>query len=1005
MRTKEETSIQLLLASIVTMFGVMLILVTVAMSWELWMVPVILIGNTMVWCLHIGRAGSATFYENLCAGLLMVGFFFFSVHKATLFEMPAVACMLILVFSMFNKKRLLYMTASLYVLVLLYHFFLLRTITYDMGAQELVRLGLGGTVVLGALIIAVYRINRRREIRKQYDSTLVLLEESGKQNAEFLSNVSHELRTPINMVLGISDVILEKEICPELRSDLESIKMAGKRLSNQINNMLDYTEIVEGTLIPAREPYMITSLLNDIITMTAMQGGKHDLEMVFDLDPMMPAVLVGDVEKISHVMKILLDNSIKFTENGGINVCVNVRQESYGVNLIIDVCDTGIGMTNSQLTQMCDDFYQADSGSGRFAGGLGLGLPIARGLLHAMGGFIHFDSKEQEGLRTRITIPQGVKDDSPALTISHPERLCIACYFRPERYNSEEVRGYYDNMILHMVEGLGIEGYQVHNFEGLQKVLDNHSVTHLFIAQSEYEENSFYYEELGCTLPVVVIAERDFLMSRDSRLMVIRKPFFALSVVNLLNGMIGENEFKEAQAAGRKPFSCESVHVLAVDDEEMNLVVAKGVLGSYGIQVDTCLSGKEAVERCACTQYDIVFLDHMMPGFDGVETLKRIRELNNGMYKELPIIALTANTISGAREMFRHEGFTEFIPKPIERAVLERVLRRVLPDESVQYAETPEKEVWSEKESDSQKERAQDGRGSEAARKGADSPGAAAIPNRPSILRRKRKKKKNNLNSDNISPNEAVLAQDEPEKEVLEKDGPGKAVPNIDEIIPEEAAPKNPSEEDIAGETVSAELSPDKAEKICEINETDETDVADKTDETDEADEVYETDEAGEAYETGETDETDEADETDETDEDQIDEIEDEYEYDESAVGNRPAFSFVPLARIGVNIQLGLDYCCGEDDFYLEMLQMFYSQAEEKKMELESLYESANVEDYTVKVHALKSTSMTIGAETLAEQARLLEQAGKKKNMEYIRHGHPILLRLYDEVCEAIARL
>ena len=117
-------------------------------------------------------------------------------------------------------------------------------------------------------------------------------------------------------------------------------------------------------------------------------------------------------------------------------------------------------------------------------------------------------------------------------------------------------------MILHMVEGLGIEGYQVHNFEGLQKVLDNHSVTHLFIAQSEYEENSFYYEELGCTLPVVVIAERDFLMSRDSRLMVIRKPFFALSVVNLLNGMIGENEFKEAQVAGRKPFSCESVHVL-----------------------------------------------------------------------------------------------------------------------------------------------------------------------------------------------------------------------------------------------------------------------------------------------------------------------------------------------------------------------------------------------------------------------------------------------------------
>ena len=124
--------------------------------------------------------------------------------------------------------------------------------------------------------------------------------------------------------------------------------------------------------------------------------------------------------------------------------------------------DTGIGMSNAQLIQMCDDFYQADSGSNRFAGGLGLGLPIARGLLHAMGGFIHFDSKEQQGLQAHITIPQGVENSSPAMTLSHPERLCIACYFRTEKYSSDEVRKYYDKMILHMVEGLNIEGYQAH---------------------------------------------------------------------------------------------------------------------------------------------------------------------------------------------------------------------------------------------------------------------------------------------------------------------------------------------------------------------------------------------------------------------------------------------------------------------------------------------------------------------------------------------------------------
>ena len=300
MRAKKQTSLHLLLASIVTMFGIMLILITVAMSWEFWMVPVILIGNTLVWCLHIGRAGSETFYENLCAGLLMIGFFFFGVHRITLFDIPAVACMLFLVFSMFDKKRLLYMTVALYVLILLYHFFLLQTITSDMYTEDIMRLILGVTVVIGAMLIARYRINRRRETRKEHDSTLAQLEKAGKQNAEFLSNVSHELRTPINMVFGISEVILEKDISPEIRADMQSIQLAGKRLTNQINNMLDYTEIVEGTLTPAKEPYMITSLLNDIITMTAMQSGKQHLEMVFDLDPKIPAVFFWGGGKNFH---------------------------------------------------------------------------------------------------------------------------------------------------------------------------------------------------------------------------------------------------------------------------------------------------------------------------------------------------------------------------------------------------------------------------------------------------------------------------------------------------------------------------------------------------------------------------------------------------------------------------------------------------------------------------------------------------------------------------------
>ena len=833
MRTEEQTSVHLLLASIVTVFGVILILTTIAMSWEFWMVPIIVIGSSIVWYLHIGRAGSNVFYENLCIGLLMVGFFFFGVHKIVLFDISAVACMLVLIFSMFDKMQLLYMMVGLYMLALFYHLLLLHTITYSMGYHNMIRLGIGVVVVLGAAAIARYRINRRNAARKKYDSTLAQLETAGRQNADFMSNVSHELRTPINMVIGISEVALEKELSPEIREDIQSIQMAGKRLSNQINNILDYTEIVEGTLTAAREAYMITSLLNDVITTTAMQNSRHQLEMVFDMNPKIPAVLIGDAEKISHVLKILLENSIKFTEEGGIDICIEFRRESYGINLIIDVYDTGIGMTNSQITQMCDDFYQAESGSSRFAGGLGLGLPIAMGLLHAMGGFIHFDSKAQEGLQAHIVIPQEVEDDTPSMTISNVERLCVACYFRTEKYSCDEVRGYYDKMILHMVEGLGIEGYQAHNFDGLLKLQKNHNLTHIFIAQDEYEENSVYYEKLPDEIQVVVIADKEFVLRQNSRLLVIRKPFFALSVVNLLNGEAKENGFEEAQAAGRRPFSCVGVRVLVVDDEEMNLVVAKGVLGSYGIQVDTCLSGREAVERCKKDSYDIIFLDHMMPGFDGVETLRHIREINNGIYRDLPVIALTANTISGAREMFRNEGFTEFIPKPIERAVLERALRKVLPKSCIVY------------------------------------------------------------NSEPVALN------------------------------------LNKSEEPAQNETAA----------------------------------------------------------------------------DEAGIEDDSPLSIEELVRFGINVKMGMEYCSDEEEFYLEMLKMFGSQYTEKRDELVSLYESANWKDYAIKTHALKSTSLTIGAEELSDCAKTLEAAGKKEDVEGIKKNHPILLNLYEKVCKNINRL
>ena len=822
MRSGEQTGKHLLLAVIATVFTAALCTVAALRGWEIWFLPLLGAACVAVWALHITRFGSSRLYETLCAGLLLLEFFFFCVHPESLFDIPAMAG--ILVFSLFslNQKWTLFATLVLYLLALLYHALVLGTISPAMGGENALRLALGAAVVFGGLSLARYWVNQRKAQLAWYESVFEELETVGKQNAGFLSNVSHELRTPINMVIGISGVALDQELDQQVRGHLLSIQNAGKRLSSQISNMMDYTEIVSGTMTATREEYMITSVLNDLITSTALSTSRSQLEMVFDMDPRVPAVLLGDGEKISHVLKILVENAVKFTEAGGVNVRISCRQEEYGANLVIHVDDTGIGMTEGQMERMYQEFYQADAGSSRFAGGLGLGLPIARGLLDAMGGFLHFDKKTQQGLHAHLVIPQGVADPSPCIAVVDPQALRVGCYFKPEKFSCDEVRGYYNGLLQNLTEGLGIEGYEAHSFEGLLKLLGTHALTHVFLAQPGYEENPAYYEELSTTVRVVVIGEREFSLPPGRRLSVIHKPFSALSVANLLNGETGERGFAEDQAAGRKPFVCPGVRALAVDDEEMNLVVAKGVLGSYGMEVDGCLSGPEALDMCREGGYDIVFLDHMMPGMDGVEVLRRLRELPGGTYGDLPVIALTANTVSGAREMFRSEGFTEFVPKPIERAVLERVLRKVLPKSRIVYSERP--------------------------------------------------------------------------------------------IRPAREQPPAPA--------------PEEAPDPLEV-----------------------------------------------------------------------------LRGLGVNVEMGMEFCAGDRDFYWEMLEMFRDLGEQKDEELEELFAQEDWGEYAVKAHALKSTALTIGAESLSSMAKELELAGKGRDGDFIRGRHPALLQAHRALWEGLGNI
>ena len=324
------------------------------------------------------------------------------------------------------------------------------------------------------------------------------------------------------------------------------------------------------------------------------------------------------------------------------------------------------------------------------------------------------------------------------------------------------------------------------------------------------------------------------------------------------------------------------------------------------------------------------------------------------------MVALTANTISGAREMFRNEGFTEFIPKPIERSVLERVLRKVLPEENIQYG----MEVRPDKVRES------------AAVQVADEP---VRPAREAASKVSVQEKTGNQESLEVPERKGQSEKKQAQKELRRKKSERR------ESIQEKAVKKEPVRE----KAVHKETVQEKPEH----RETVQKSAAQR-------EPIQKKPERREPLQREAMQEKPA----------QREPLRREPEREETGPeeAGSTGISFLqltPLVEAGMNVRLGLEYCCGEKEFYLEMLQTFAEQSEAKKAEIQNLFETGNWGDYAIKVHALKSTSLTIGAEQLSEKARALEQAGRNGNTDYILQNHSELMQIYDKVCSSIGKL
>ena len=655
-----------------TIMSVILIGEGLLLGWEGWALILILISVGISWFLHIMQIFSKDARLWIYSVLMMVTAFFYGIHLTSAYDLGLVICGVMILYTMTGVTKFIVLWQTTYFAAFGYDLVCMARQGVHFDKLVITRTLFHMMVILVVGRLAKTIIKKWTQVMEESQSEIAALKEATDRINDFLVNISHEIRTPINAVIGLTGVCLEKEQDDEIRKNLTAVSEAGKRVGEQVSDILDYSEIDMDDLAVNTEDYMLSSLLNDLVAELVMHKNP-EIELVIDVDPAIPSVMHTDVVKLKKIFRHLIDNGLKYTKEGGVYVHITSVPREYGINLCVEVTDTGIGMNEKEMEMVFERFYQADSGRTRATNGLGLGLSIVNGFVSSLKGFLTLESAPDQGTTVRVSIPQKVVDSQNCMSLESPEKLVLGGFLHFDKFENPHVRVFYNAMVKNIVTGLNVSMHRVDNMEGLRSLTEGMQFTHLFIGKEEYEENRAFVEELAKTTLVALVAEGTYELPEDSNVRLMRKPFYCFPVISFLESSVHEIKQSEERIV------LKNVRALVVDDEPMNLMVAKGIFSRYGMIVTKAISGWEAIELCRENEFDIVFMDHMMPGMDGIEAMKRLRTEFNRSHKDIPIVALTANAVSTAKEMFLREGFDGFVSKPIELTELERVLRKVLP--------------------------------------------------------------------------------------------------------------------------------------------------------------------------------------------------------------------------------------------------------------------------------------------------------------------------------------
>ncbi len=417
-------------------------------------------------------------------------------------------------------------------------------------------------VICGLLLFqnAVFRSANRMAQQQKKE-----IEELNLAQNRFFSSMSHEIRTPINTIIGLNEMILREEISDEVAENAENIQAASRMLLTLINDILDMSRMESGRMAIVSVSYDVGAMLSDIVNMIWVRAQEKGLEFHIDVDQTMPSGLMGDEVRIKQVLINVLNNSVKYTEEGSVTLSVQCREQEHGRAWIVySVTDTGMGIRKENIPHLFSAFKRVDEERNRYIEGTGLGLSIVRQLVDLMGGDITVNSVYTKGSTFIITLPQEI------------------------------------------VSG----------------------------------------KEIGCL------------------------------------------DFEERHVAGTRKryktgFEAPGARVLIVDDNGTNLMVAEKLLRDTKIRTETAGSGAECLERTIQNRYDVILMDHLMPGMDGIACLHEVRTQTGGLNHDTPVVVLTANAGGENRLLYKREGFDGYLSKPVTGSQLEAEVFKHLPGELV----------------------------------------------------------------------------------------------------------------------------------------------------------------------------------------------------------------------------------------------------------------------------------------------------------------------------------